>query len=246
LFVALVNKHVDVAAMLIAAGADVNAVSTWVLPRAPPHFSKAFDESVLMQSHLCNRAEGFTATTIFTALMSGDIEIVRLLISAGADVNAVATWVLPRELPHFSKAFDGCVLLRSHLCNRDAEGATMTPMFPAFMIGDVEIVRLLIAAGIDVNAVSTWVLPRELPHFAKAFDGCVLMQSHLCNRVGGATATPICVALGSGNIEIVRLLISAGADVNAVVTWVLPRALPHFAKAFDGCVLDAVSSLHQS
>ena len=30
-------------------------------------------------------------TPIFGALESGDIEIVRLLISAGADVNAVAT-----------------------------------------------------------------------------------------------------------------------------------------------------------
>ena len=30
-------------------------------------------------------------TTIFGAFKSGDIEIVRLLISAGADVNAVST-----------------------------------------------------------------------------------------------------------------------------------------------------------
>jgi hypothetical protein len=54
--------------------------------------------------------------------------------------------------------------------------------------------------------------------FSQAFDGCVLMQSHLCNREKGDTLTPIFDALESGNIEIVRLLISAGADVNAVIT----------------------------
>jgi hypothetical protein len=46
-----------------------------------------------MQSHLCNRFEGCTATPIFVALHQGDIdiEIVLLLISAGANVNAVST-----------------------------------------------------------------------------------------------------------------------------------------------------------
>jgi hypothetical protein len=45
-----------------------------------------------MQSKLCNRKERFTFTPIFAALKGKcDIEIVRLLISSGADVNAVAT-----------------------------------------------------------------------------------------------------------------------------------------------------------
>jgi hypothetical protein len=45
-----------------------------------------------MQSHLCNRVEGCTVTPLFVVTQSNiDIEIVRLLISAGADVNAVMT-----------------------------------------------------------------------------------------------------------------------------------------------------------
>ena len=44
------------------------------------------------------------------------------------------------------------------------------------------------------------------------------MQSHLYNIHEGATMNPICIALMSGDVEIVRLLISAGADANAVMT----------------------------
>ena len=53
---------------------------------------KAFAGGVQTQSHLRNRGEGNTAPLIFGAVAAGQIEIVQLLISAGADyVNAVLT-----------------------------------------------------------------------------------------------------------------------------------------------------------
>ncbi len=60
-------------------------------------------------------------------------------------------------------------------------------------------------------------------HFAKVFDGCVLMKSHLCDREKGNTLTILRCALDECDhpkdfIEIFRLLIAAGADVNAVST----------------------------
>ncbi len=52
---------------------------------------KAFAGGVLTQSHLRNRGEGITIPLIFGAVEYLSIEIVQLLISAGADVNAVAS-----------------------------------------------------------------------------------------------------------------------------------------------------------
>jgi hypothetical protein len=56
--------------------------------------------------------------------------------------------------------------------------------------------------------------------FVQGFDGDALTQSPLRNRVpfvfGGAIVTPIFGALEKCQIAIVQMLISAGADVNAV------------------------------
>ncbi len=52
-----------------------------------------------------------------------------------------------------TKAFDGGALMQSHLCNRDGEGTEFAPILLAVLTGDIEILRLLIAAGADVNAV---------------------------------------------------------------------------------------------
>ncbi len=52
---------------------------------------KAFAGGVLTQSHFRNRGEGYTVPLIFGTVDQGHIEIVQLLISAGADVNAVGS-----------------------------------------------------------------------------------------------------------------------------------------------------------
>ena len=59
-------------------------------------------------------------------------------------------WSCARVL---SKIFHSGVLLQPHLCNRGPEGETLIPIL--FALDDVELVRLLISAGADVNAVGS-------------------------------------------------------------------------------------------
>jgi hypothetical protein len=56
--------------------------------------------------------------------------------------------------------------------------------------------------------------------FVQGFDGDALTQSPLRrNRApGGITFTPIFAAFQTGQIEFFQMLISAGADVNAVMS----------------------------
>jgi hypothetical protein len=55
-------------------------------------FISDFGRGVATLPHLCNRgSEGKTLTPIINAVDESDIELVRLLISAGADVNAVGS-----------------------------------------------------------------------------------------------------------------------------------------------------------
>ncbi len=43
----------------------------------------------------------------------------------------------------------------SHVCNRGSEGKTLTPIINAVEDDNIEVVRLLISAGADVNAVGS-------------------------------------------------------------------------------------------
>jgi hypothetical protein len=45
------------------------------------------------------------------------------------------------------------VLQQPHVCNRWSEGEAITPIL--FALDDIEVVRLLISAGADVNAVGS-------------------------------------------------------------------------------------------
>ena len=119
-------------------------------------------------------------TALMKAAQNGQTEIVRLLLEKGADVNIVATYTGP--LPptgHDDKGFPIFVDLRAP----DYEG--YTALEKAAYGGYTEIVRLLVAAGANVNKKS---------------------ETH------GYTA--LMRAAEEGHADTVKLLLEAGADVN--------------------------------
>jgi uncharacterized protein len=88
-----------------------------------------------------------------------------------------------------------------------------TPLYYASHNGRVETVKLLIAAGADVNKVSAKCLT---PLLAASRAGCVEVVKLLI--AAGAdfnlSQQSIFWASYEGHVEVVRLLIAAGADVN--------------------------------
>ncbi len=86
--------------------------------------------------------------------------------------------------------------------------------------GDLEAVKLFLAAGMDVNA-STDELHGHTPFVAAIYGGHLDIVSYLA-RNGAAIGykdfqdnTPLMVAAINGHTEIVRWLVDKGADVNA-------------------------------
>lgn len=159
--------------MLLDAGADVNAASS--LGRTP---------------------------LIVAASAAGTSEAVRMLLARGADVNAADTsGVTP--LVAATNVNDTAVakLLLAHGANptrvSTAEGIS-TPLTGAARNGNAELVRLLLAKKVDVNAVGA-------EHGPTVKNGVI--------QFGKVTA--LHMAAVSRSAEVVRLLLAAGAKVDS-------------------------------
>lgn len=99
-----------------------------------------------------------------------------------------------------------------------AQGDGMTALHWAARRGDIEMVRMLIAAGGNVRAITRLgnytplILAAEAGH-AQAIDALVAAGAD----VKGTTAsgvTPLMLASASGQVEAVKTLLARGADVN--------------------------------
>ena len=187
----------DAVRMLLAAGADPNA-------------RNAFDATPLMWSAV-------------------EPEKVRVLVGAGADVNAkskmgrTAVWLAAANdgssatvkflLEHGAK-LDGSEILAATAANDSAtirllldKGANvnakdpvgMTPLLNAAMNGNTRIAEMLLARGADVNAAC-----------ATEFGGTVK-----AGKIALGLLTPLLVASVYGPYDMVKLLLDAGANIDA-------------------------------
>jgi len=158
-----------------------------------------------------------------TALMwcAANIDKVRLLVEAGADVSALSKQGMTPLLVAASNAGSIDVvrlLIAKGAKVKDAEAASpveggtaafpqqkkggFTPLLAAAGANDIEMARLFVEKGVDVNTAT------------------------------GKNDTPLQLASSAGNLAMVKLLLAKGADVNAATTASLkvrkgPIALSH-------------------
>lgn len=138
--------------------------------------------------------------TMLMYAVSSSIEIVNILINAGADVN-----------------------------RRDTSGRPVWDFAPTWGPSSVEIWRALIHAGIDVNSrgaknetplisvCAGYVDPATNQSFIQSRRSIVqllLDAGAEVNVLDQYNASPIGAAAGAGNIEAVKVLLKAGADPN--------------------------------
>ncbi|MBI4699077.1 MAG: ankyrin repeat domain-containing protein [Nitrospirae bacterium] len=129
------------------------------------------------------------ATPLFRASYNGYTEIVKLLLAAGAEVNAVrkdngATPLLFATQQGHAEVVK--LLLEANAGVNDASKDGRTPLLIASQKGHEEVVKLLLAAKADVN-----VMDKDTGR------------------------TPLFMASQDGHTGVVKLLLDKGADVNA-------------------------------
>jgi ankyrin repeat protein len=172
---------------LLKAGADPNAPMTAAGDTAlmmTARTGKSDAIRVLAEAGAnVNAKESWGGTTpLMWAVSEGHADAARLLIDAGADVNARSHYVAAAN----GRGFEG----RTPIANRteakpeDFASGWLTPLMLAAREGDVELARILVGAGADIDAA--------------AGDG----------------KTALSLAIFNGNYEVGTFLVDSKADVN--------------------------------
>ena len=202
LFIAAQKNRLDMLKLLIAAGANVNKarVNGYTPLHVAAQHGHAGVVSVLLETADMKINAALTddryadVAPSFLAANENQLDVLKLLVAAGADVNMVR--VSDGCNPKFIAARKGHVGVVSVLLETpgvdlnaaltDDRDAGVTPSFLAADDNQLVVLKLLIAAGADVN-------------MARVSDGC----------------TPLFIAAQKGHVGVVDLLIAAGANVNA-------------------------------
>ena len=181
--------------LLLAHGADVSARSnTYLLPVSLGNPLDDVGGGAVMVPQ-----RGYTP--LLFAARHGRVENARLLLDAGADVNAAApTGESALVVASFSGQGRVARMLLERGADPDDQAAGYTPLHTAVVRGDLELVEALCARGADPNArlVEGSQQRREAYWFA------------LSERWRGAT--PFWLAAKFAEIDIMRALLDHGAD----------------------------------
>jgi ankyrin repeat protein len=191
--------------LLLDRGADVNAVSsrgrTALFLAAMSDRSAAIVRLLIARGADIRGIDAFKMTALHAATWGNDTETIRIFVDAGLDVNA-------------------------------ANALGFTPLTDVANTGNLAAAKMLLAKGADVNAVSA-------PPFQKVKAGTIALGSFtplLIASVSGSSEfvealldagagvnvqeargmTPLMLAVATDrqNLEVIRMLIGKGADVN--------------------------------
>ena len=189
------RSDAESAAALIHAGANVNARNKYgvtPLALAADQGNAAVLDLLLKAGAKPNDPINFVnsgETPVMHAARSAKVDAVKLLVGAGADVNAKENWNGQTALMWAAAKGDSAMVTALLELGADIHAkshAGTTPFLLAVRDGDLPSVQAMLAAGADVN-----------------------------EKRSGDFATPLLIAIINGHADLVDLLLDKGADPNA-------------------------------
>ena len=221
------RDQVDIAALLIAAGANVTAANRYgvqPLSLACTNGNPATAALLLDAGADPNAALAEGETALMTAARTGEADVVDLLLSRGADINAAETWRGQTAL--MWAAAEGHTAVVAALLAAGADvGAASQRRFTALLFaareGEIEAAELLLDAGAS--------LADSLAVNSQRTAGGVEMT-----RASEDGLNAFLLAAGSAHYELAAMLLERGADPNAAPRgWTALHQVSWVRKAGD-------------
>ena len=167
-----------------------------------------------------NASDGTGWSPLTTAVVSGKLKIVSLLISYNLDVNVTTEKGLlsPIHLAGYHKHQDIMKLLIKSGANLNAlDGAGYSPLTSAVYHGNLEIVSLLIDYNLDINKAdgNGWspILIAASKGWNDIFSFLIKRGSDINSKEPNGWST-LNMCISRGEFKMVKLLIDSGVDVN--------------------------------
>ncbi len=200
----------DTANLLLGAGADANTANDFritPLSEACTNGNSALVRALLKSGANPNTPIATGETPLMTCAKTGAVDAVRMLIEYGAAVNAkepvenqtALMWAAAEHHPDVVKA-----LIDAHADLKANTKQGFTAIHFAAREGDVESVKVLLAAGVDVNVLTQ----------AEGQANRVTSFLGISKTVGAFGYTPLLVAVVRGQVELALFLLDHGADPN--------------------------------
>jgi ankyrin repeat protein len=205
-------NDLDTANLLLGAGADANIANEFrmtPLSEACTNGDAALVRSLLKSGANPNTPIATGEPPLMTCARSGSADAVRMLIEYGAAVNAkepsegqtALMWAAAERHPDVVKAF-----IDAHADLKANTKHGFTAIHFAAREGDVESIKLLLAAGVDINFLT----------YAEGQANRITNFLGISKTVGDFGYTPLLVAVVRGRVETALWLLDHGADPNSL------------------------------
>lgn len=192
------NDDVEIALLLVKAGANVNAMNRYgetPLTQACKNGDAGMVKLLLDAGAQVDVTLKGGETTLMLASRSGNAEAVMMLLTRGVDPNARER--LGQTALMWAAAEGHTAIVRALIKAGADLNATVDSGFTAFLFavreGRLEAVKEFLAAGVDVNA---------------------MMRRRTDSPAAAGRTSPLLLAVQNGHFELAIALIDAGADPN--------------------------------
>ncbi len=211
-------NDLDTAKLLLDAGADANLANDFrmtPLSQACTNADPAFVHVLLKSGAKPNTPIATGEMPLMTCAKTGSVDAVRMLIEYGADVNAkeptqnqtALMWAAAERHADVVQA-----LIEAHADLKANSKQGFTAIHFAARVGDLESIKELLAAGVDVN-------------FLTYLEGGTNRISNflgISKTIGALGYTPLLVAVVRGQVDLALWLLDHGGDPNNIAAGFTP------------------------